>query len=76
MSLFLCLDEGSADGSKATRFIRQLNPETRATLDALSKEYKEPTTSSVWTHNITYCQSCVCTSVCVTILIFFIDVGR
>ena len=43
----LYLEEGSGDGNKATRFIRQLNPETRATLEALSKEYKEPTSSTV-----------------------------
>ena len=43
------LEEASGDGNKATRFIRQLNPETRATLEALSKEYKEPTSSSVHT---------------------------
>ena len=36
-------DDSSGDASKSTRFIRQLNPETRATLEALSKEYKEPT---------------------------------
>ena len=47
--LFLSLEEASGDGNKATRFIRQLNPETQATLEALSKEYKEPTSSSVRT---------------------------
>ena len=46
-TLNLFLEEDSGDGAKATRFIRQLNPETRATLEALSKEYKEPTSSSV-----------------------------
>ena len=30
----------AADSSSSTRFIRRLNPETKATLDALSKEYK------------------------------------
>ena len=44
---FFLTEEASGEESKATRFIRRLNPETRATLDALSKEYKEPTSSSV-----------------------------
>ena len=41
------LDESSSDSGKSTRFIRRLNPETKATLDALAKEYTPPTGSNV-----------------------------
>ena len=41
------VDDSSADSRGSTRFIRRLNPETKATLDALSKEYKPTSNSGV-----------------------------
>ena len=40
-------DDSASDGDKSTRYIRQLNPETKATLDALSKEYKDTSSAAV-----------------------------
>ena len=45
MLIYDVTDDSSADGGKSTKFIRRLNPETKATLDALSKEYKPQATS-------------------------------
>ena len=46
-SLNVYVDDSYAGSSSSTRFIRRLNPETKATLDTLSKEYKPPSSIQV-----------------------------
>ena len=49
LAMYLCVLDVSADGSKSTKYIRRLNPETKATLDALSRDYKESSSGRVST---------------------------